>query len=125
MTVFTFLDNEVNKIVEILQSDLYDSLLMYGEHSTKESSIEYGEIMTARVFSLYKKIFYLVGKLLSYIENIVVQLHSIINKKQKFWKTHFKGLNMEFPLNLLGRALRTIYVIDCIVMNNPNIEEHW
>ena len=30
MTVFTYLDNEVHKIVDILHLNLYDSLLMYG-----------------------------------------------------------------------------------------------
>ena len=33
MTVFTYLDNEVNKVIEILQLNLYDSLLMYGEQA--------------------------------------------------------------------------------------------
>lgn len=49
----------------------------------------------------------------------------MINKKQTLYKTHFKGLNLDFALNIIGRALRAIYVIDCIVMNNPLIEEHW
>lgn len=27
---FTFVDNEIQKVIEILEHDLYDSLLMYG-----------------------------------------------------------------------------------------------
>ena len=83
---------------------------------------EFGEMMTARIFPLYKKIFYLVKKLISYIENLIIQLHSMINRKQKLYKTHFKGLNLDFAINIIGRALRSIYTIDCIVMNNPIIE---
>lgn len=33
MTVFTYLENEVYKVVDILQLNLYDSLLMYGEQA--------------------------------------------------------------------------------------------
>lgn len=28
---FTFVDNEVQKVIEVLEHDLYDSLVMYGE----------------------------------------------------------------------------------------------
>ena len=59
---------------------------------------------------------------MSYIENLVVQLHSIINKKQPLFKTYFKGINFDFAVNILGRALRAIYVIDSIVINNPSLE---
>lgn len=78
--------------------------------------------MTAKIFPAYRKIFDLVRKLMSYIENLVVQLHSIINRKQPNFKSFFKGINFDFVINILGRALRGIYVIDAIVMNNPNIE---
>lgn len=81
--------------------------------------------MTARIFPIYKKIFYLVKKIISFIENLIIQLHSMINKKHKLYKTHFKGLNLDFGFSIIGRALRAIYIIDCIVMNNPQIEEHW
>lgn len=37
MTVFIYLDNEVNKIIDILQASLYDFLLMYGEQSETKS----------------------------------------------------------------------------------------
>lgn len=59
---------------------------------------------------------------MSYIENLVVQLHSIINKKQPLFKTYFKGINFDFAVNILGRALRAIYIIDSIVINNPSLE---
>ena len=52
---------------------------------------------------------------MSYVENLVVQLHSIINRKQPFYKTYFKGINFDFAVNILGRALRAIYVIDSII----------
>ena len=62
---------------------------------------------------------------MSYIENLVVQLHSIINRKQPLYKTYFKGINLDFGVSILGRALRAIYIIDSIVTNNPSLEEHW
>jgi hypothetical protein len=77
--------------------------------------------MTARMFPAYRKIFDLVRKLMTYSENLVAQLHSIINRKQPNFKTFFKGINFDFVINILGRALRSIYIIDTIVMNNPNI----
>lgn len=78
--------------------------------------------MTARIFPAYRKIFDLVKKLMSYIENLVVQMHSIINRKQPNFKTFFKGMNFDFVVHILGRALRAIYIIDSIVQNNVNIE---
>lgn len=81
--------------------------------------------MIARFFPTLRKIFDLVRKLMSYVENLVIQLHSIINRKQPFFKTLFKGMNFDFVLNTLGRALRSIYIIDAIVTNNPTICEHW
>lgn len=78
--------------------------------------------MTAKIFPAYRKIFDLVRKLMSYVENLVVQMHSIVNRKQPNFKSFFKGMNFDFVVNTLGRALRAIYVIDAIVMNNPSIE---
>jgi hypothetical protein len=71
--------------------------------------------MTARIFPIYRKVLDLVKKLMSYIENLVLQLHSIINKKQANYKPLFKGINFDFVINILGRALRGIYIIDVIV----------
>lgn len=71
--------------------------------------------MTARVLGVYKKVYDLVRKLMAYIENIVLQLHSLINKKGTNFKTLTKSIDFSFAFDLLGRALRAIYVIDCIV----------
>ena len=78
--------------------------------------------MTARIFPAYRKIFDLVRKLMSYIENLVVQLHAIMNKKQPNFKTFFKGMNFDYVVHILGRALRSIYIIDAIVQYNQNID---
>jgi hypothetical protein len=94
---------------------------MYGEQSPSKSEQEAPEVMTAKIFPAYRKIFDLVRKLMSYIENLVVQLHSMINRKQPHFKTFFKGINFDFVVNTLGRALRSIYVIDAIIANNPCI----
>jgi hypothetical protein len=37
IVVFTFIDNETQKIIEILQLNLYDSLIMYGEEASEKS----------------------------------------------------------------------------------------
>lgn len=98
---------------------------MYGEQSQSKAEKESPEVMTARMFPAYRKIFDLVRKLMSYVENLVVQLHSILNRKQPNFKSFFKGINFDFVVNILGRALRSIYTIDAIVMNNPCIEKDW
>lgn len=121
MTVFTYLDNEVNKVIDFFQLNWYSALLMYGDQSPHKPEQESPEIMTARMFPSYRKVFDLVRKLMSYVENLVVQLHSIINRKQPNYKTFFQGINFDFVINILGRALRSIYIIDLIVMNNPFI----
>ncbi len=77
------------------------------------------------MLAVYRKIYDLVKKLMAYIENLILQLHSIINKKSTVFKTHFKNINYDPIFNLIGRALRSIYVIDCIVQNNAIIDEHW
>lgn len=67
LTVFTYLDNEVNKVIDILQLNWYSTLLMYGDQSTEKPEPEAPEIMTAKMFPAYRKIFDLVRKLMSYI----------------------------------------------------------
>lgn len=37
---FTFIDNEIEKVIEILQHDLYDSLLMYGDQAAEKTQKE-------------------------------------------------------------------------------------
>lgn len=120
LIIFTYIDNEIEKIISILDLDLYDSLLMYGEESeTKPEALkESPEIMTSRMFQVYKKIYDLVRKLMAYIENIIIQLHSMINKKSPNFKTLWKGLDFSNAFDLLGKALRSIYIIDTIVSHN-------
>ena len=81
--------------------------------------------MTARIMSVYKKVYDLVRKLMAYIENIVLQLHSMVNKKCTQFKQLFKYADLSSFFDLLGRALRAVYVIDCIVANNGYIGAHW
>lgn len=81
--------------------------------------------MTAKMLAVYRKIYDLVKKLMAYIENLILQLHSIVNRKSTVFKTHFKSINYDPMFDLIGRALRSIYVIDCIVQNNALIDEHW
>ena len=81
--------------------------------------------MTARMMGVYKKIYELVRKLMAYIENMVLQLHSMINRKCSVWKQLFRYADLNSLVDLIGRALRAVYVIDCIVENNGYITEHW
>jgi len=78
--------------------------------------------MTAKMLAVYRKIYDLVKKLMAYIENLILQLHSIINRKSTVFKTHFKSISYDPMFDLIGRALRSIYVIDCIVQNNALID---
>lgn len=41
------------------------------------------------------------------------------------FKSYFKNVNYDPIFDLIGKALRSIYVIDCIVQNNALIDEHW
>jgi hypothetical protein len=78
--------------------------------------------MTSKMLIIYKKVYDLVKKLMAYIENLILQLHSIINKKSTYYKTHFKSINLDPIIDLIGKCLRSIYIIDCIVQNNINID---
>ncbi len=71
--------------------------------------------MTAKVLTIYKKVYDLVRKLMAYIEHLILQLHSMINKKTPNYKLLFKNLDYGCVMDMIGRALRSIYVIDCIV----------
>lgn len=56
---------------------------------------------------------------MSYVEHSILQLHCIMNKKDPHFKTLFKSnLSMQLLVKLIGRALKLIYVIDCLVNNN-------
>jgi hypothetical protein len=81
--------------------------------------------MTAKILGIYKKVYDLVKKLMAYIENLILQLHSIINRKCSVYKTQFKSVNFDPIIDLISKSLRSIYVIDCIVQNNANIDNHW
>lgn len=74
---------------------------------------------------VFKKIYELVRKLMAYIEHIVLQLHSMINKKIPPYKSIMRYVDFNSMTDLLGRALRAVYVIDCIVANNGVIGTHW
>jgi hypothetical protein len=78
--------------------------------------------MTAKMLVVYKKVYDLVKKIMAYIENLILQLHSIINRKSTLYKSHFRSVNYAPIIDLIGKALRSIYVIDCIVQNNGNID---
>lgn len=125
LVCFTFVDNELQKVIEILQHDLYDSLVMYGEEAAAKPQPEPPEIMTGRVMGLYKKFYELVKKIMAYIENLILQLHSMINRKSGYYKTLFRGLDFSAVFDLIGRALCAVYIIDSIVQNNTNILAHW
>ena len=62
---------------------------------------------------------------MAYIENLVLQLHCMINKKCGQWKQLFRYADFNTFMDLIGRALRAVYVIDCIVSNNGYINAHW
>lgn len=83
------------------------------------------ELMTARTMGVYKKVYELVRKLMAYIEHLILQLHSMINKKNPHFKLLFRYVDFGTILDLIGRALRAVYVIDCIVANNGLIGTHW
>ena len=109
----------------MLENNLYDSLIMYGEEASGKIEGESPEMMTARIMEVYKKIYELVRKLMAYIENMVLQLHSMINRKCPQWKPLFRYADHASFIDLIGRALRAVYVIDCIVTNNGFIGTHW
>jgi hypothetical protein len=98
---------------------------MYGEEAAGKAEPDMPELMTSRIMGVYKKVYDLVRKLMAYIENMVLQLHSMINKKNPHWKLLFKYADMGSFIDLIGRALRSVYVIDCIIANNGYIATHW
>jgi hypothetical protein len=62
---------------------------------------------------------------MAYIEHIVLQLHSMVNKKCSHWKPLFRNVDFSAVIDLIGKTLRAVYVIDCIVNNNGVIGTHW
>lgn len=54
--------------------------------------------MTARVMGIHKKFYNLVKKIMAYIENLILQLHSMVNKKSGYCKQLFKGLTFRQSL---------------------------
>ena len=118
--MFTFLDNEVSKIKEQLESGPLDSLLLYGERG-KDVVLAEGEaeLQIGRSLGLFKQIYNLIRKLMSYVEHCILQLHCIMNKKEANFKLLFKNnASMHLLVKLIGRALKLIYVIDCLVNSN-------
>jgi len=47
------------------------------------------------------------------------------NKKSNNFKESFRGLDFSAIFDLIGKSLRAVYVIDCIVQNNGSIKVHW
>lgn len=62
---------------------------------------------------------------MAYIENLILQLHCMINKKSGYYKQLFRGLDYSSVFDLIGKALCAVYIIDSIVQNNGNISAHW
>lgn len=125
LVALTFVDNELQKVIELLEHDLYDSLVMYGEEAGSKAAGEAPEMMTARVMGVYKKCYELVKKIMAYIENLILQLHCMVNKKSPHYKPLFRGLDYSAVFDLVGKALAAVYIIDSIVQNNGNILAHW
>ena len=67
------------------------------------------------MLSVYKQIYDLVRKLMSYVEHTIVQVHCMFNRKEAQYKQLFKNMNLYMPLDIIGKALRLIYLVDCIV----------
>lgn len=99
---------------------------MYGERADNVELTEgEAELQTARMMSVYKQIYDLIRKLMSYVEHTIVQVHCIFNRKEPLFKQLFKSLNLYMPLEIIGKALRLIHLIDTIVNTNNCILEHW
>ena len=81
---------------------------MYGEEASSKTEAESPESMTGKIMGVYKKVYELVRKLMAFIEHLVLQLHSVINKKCPQWKALFKYADFTTFFDLIGRALRTV-----------------
>jgi WASH complex subunit 7 len=77
------------------------------------------------MMSVYKQIYDLVRKLMSYVEHTIVQVHCMFNRKEAHFKQLFKNMNLYMPLEIMGKALRLIYLVDTIVNNSSYIKDHW
>lgn len=54
-----------------------------------------------------------------------MQTHCIFNKKEPQYKLLFKNVSPYMPIEIIGRSLRLIYLLDRAVTSNPYILEHW
>lgn len=76
------------------------------------------------MITTFKKVYDIIRKIMSYVEHTMVQLHCIFNKKEQLYKV-FKNIGLWMPVWIMGKALRMIYLIDCVVNNNPYLLDHW
>ncbi len=120
--MFTFFETEVSKIIEVLESTVYDNLVVYG--IKPEGGTESPEIMIARVFDLFRKTYDMIKKLMSLFEGLILQLHSIINRKNPNYKSILKMIEFDQTFHLIGEILRAICTVDRIVIYNENISIH-
>ena len=129
-SVFSIIDDEINKIAEEFESHLFHVLVIYGETPSDRKESELlrdgeAEIQTGRVVGIYKQIYDLVKRLTSLIFNLVNQLHAIHNKTDPLYKTVFKNVNLFSPLDSLAKALSIIFILDCLIKENENLRNHW
>ena len=130
-SVFSVIDDEINKIAEQFESQLFHILVIYGEtpSDNKDSSeiLRDGEaeIQTGRIIGKFKQIYDLIKRLTSLIFNLVNQLHAIHNKTDILYKSVFKNISLYTPLDSLGKALSLVFILDCLIKENENLRNHW
>lgn len=111
--LFSYLEMEVNKIKENLESSLLESLVMYGERAPNVELAEgEAELQTGRMMAVYKRLYDSIRKLMTYVEHTIVQTHCIFNKKEPQYKLLFRNVSPHMPIEIIGRSLRLIYLID-------------
>lgn len=128
ISIFSFLDNEVNKVVHKFDREMMDTLLTYGEGKICEKHDENmnageREAQISRIMPLLKDVFDLLKRTSFIMINVVNQLHALYYSKERFYKNTYKNIQLFFPLESLAKACGLIYKIDLILKENPKIKE--
>jgi hypothetical protein len=129
-TVFTVLSKTMDDTHQKMH-EIFDRLILYGELPDEDSEAGSGaiELMISNMITTLKAIFSQIEHITLLILNVLTQIDALYNAKSKFRGT-FKKINFFYPLEIIGKGLKTLLTLDCIIKDTtfypePNLKKHW
>ena len=115
----------IDKIDEELDEDAIYKFVLYGEDMNE--TIDEGEAeeniatFIKEISSMYERI----KILISLSINLINQLISVYNGNAKYYKDSFKNILLISPIKSLSKIFGYFNIIDLIVEQNENLNQHW